>query len=112
MLAARAGTPVPKSPTTEPVPADRARALRGRYASDDGTRGVVLTERDGRLFAEPIEGGSRVELRSRGPDLVGDDALGHGPVCRVDGDRLIRGNSSYRRVPTARPAPRLRRGRA
>src|SRR5205823_3144742 len=68
MLALQQQKPAPKIVPTEPVGAERARKLAGRYTGPDG-KGTELSERDGRLFLLSLKGGMLTELRARGDGL-------------------------------------------
>jgi serine beta-lactamase-like protein LACTB len=103
MLAVRQGKPLPKVETTEPVGAEEARKLAGRYVKDG--KGVELTERDGRLWMLTLEGGPLVELRRRGDGLVVDDRQRYGQKVRSEGDKLVVGKDTFTRAPTSKPAP-------
>jgi CubicO group peptidase (beta-lactamase class C family)/D-alanyl-D-alanine dipeptidase len=103
LLAVRAGKPLPKIEETTPVPAERARALAGRYQS--GKDALELYERGGRLWAFPPRSGIKVELRMQGKDFIFDDLVGYGPKIAADGDKLVFNKKTYRRVEQTRPEP-------
>ncbi len=54
---------------------------------------------------EPGSGGERVELRSLGEDLMGDDVLGFGPRFVPEGETLRLDRDVYEQVPTTEPPP-------
>src|SRR5579871_4678752 len=102
MLAVRKGQPPPTIEESAPLAPERARRLAGRYAQDG--KGVDLIERNGKLFALPLRGGFRAELRGLGDALIMDDPLEYGPKVLVEGDRLIAGKATFARVPVGKPA--------
>ena len=106
LLAARDGKPLPTIPATNPLDPASARRLAGHYRSDAG-ESFDLLESAGRLWFESAKGGDRVELRSLGEGLVGDDVLGFGPRLIVEGERLRLARETFARVavglPTAPP---------
>jgi serine beta-lactamase-like protein LACTB len=103
MLAAKAGKPLPKIESSEPLPADEARALAGRYTSGDVW--IDLTESAGRLDFTPSRGGDRFRLRKAGPDLVVDDVQGFGTKFVRDGDRLKGPTRTFTKEPAAALPP-------
>jgi serine beta-lactamase-like protein LACTB len=104
MLAVRQNKPAPKIAVTEPVGAERARKLPGRYAGKDG-KGVELTERDGRLYALSLKGGTLNELRALGDGLVVDSPLAYGTKVEVQGDKLVIDKDAFERVAVEKPKP-------
>jgi serine beta-lactamase-like protein LACTB len=104
MLAVRQNKPAPKIAVTGPVGAERARKLAGRYAGPDG-KGVELTERDGRLYALSLKGGTLNELRARGDALVIDSPMSFGQKVEVQGDKLVIDKDTFERVAVDRPKP-------
>jgi CubicO group peptidase (beta-lactamase class C family)/D-alanyl-D-alanine dipeptidase len=76
LLASKKGEPLPEIEMTTPVAPDVAQRLAGRYG--EGEPAVELTAHDGKLFLTPSRGGFRLELRSRGDELLTDDPLGFG----------------------------------
>jgi CubicO group peptidase (beta-lactamase class C family)/D-alanyl-D-alanine dipeptidase len=111
MLAVRNKKPLPKIEETQPVGAERARKLAGHYAGKEG-KGIELSERDGRLYALSLQGGSLTELRALGDSLVTDSPLGYGQKFEVKDDKLVVDKDTYERVPTekAKPVPEKWRG--
>ncbi|HEV3163180.1 MAG TPA: serine hydrolase, partial [Isosphaeraceae bacterium] len=104
LLALNEGKPVPAVEPTEPVPADWLKALPGRYGN--GSKGVNIVDREGKLFLTPRQGGFRVELRKQGDELVGDDRLATGPVVESAGpDRIKVDGHALDRVAVGRPEP-------
>ncbi len=101
LLAVRAGKPLPNPERTEPVGAELARALAGRYEADG--KAVELYQRDGRLWIFPPRTGVKVELRRLGEDLVFDDWIAYGPRVNVADGKLTLGKDTYRKV--AAPLP-------
>jgi serine beta-lactamase-like protein LACTB len=104
MLAVREKKPAPKIDETQPVGPERARQLAGRYAGMDG-KGMELSERDGRVYALPFQGGSLTELRALGDALIVDSPLGYGPKIEVKGDRLVTDKDTFEREKVEKPKP-------
>ncbi|MDB5312019.1 MAG: ddpX [Gemmataceae bacterium] len=104
MLAAKTGKQLPKVERSEPLPADEARKLAGRYRAGD--RWLDLFESGGRLFVVPDRGVARFQLRKSGPDLISDDTVGWGVKFLRDGDTLTRGKLAFKKEkPAAGPPP-------
>jgi CubicO group peptidase (beta-lactamase class C family)/D-alanyl-D-alanine dipeptidase len=103
MLAAKAGKPLPKVETSEPLHQEEARALAGRYRS--GEKWVEMIETFGRLLMETDRGGSLVRLRKSGKDLIVDDILQWGPTISSDGDKLTLGQTTYTKEKPSGPPP-------
>jgi serine beta-lactamase-like protein LACTB len=103
MLAAKQGKAPPPIATTEPVGAEAARKLAGRYAKDG--KGVDLIERGGRLWMLSLRGGPMVEVRKQGDGLVVDDRQRYGTKLKAEGDRLTVGDQTFPRVAVEKPAP-------
>jgi serine beta-lactamase-like protein LACTB len=103
VLAVREGKGLPTIEETRSIKPEPARQLAGRYRSGD--RGMELLERSGKLWALPLRGGFRTELRALGDSLVADDPLAYGPKLTVNGDRLKIGDRTYERVTTSKPSP-------
>lgn len=76
LVARREGRPLPEAETTSPLPPGRAKELAGLYPD------FRLIARGDRLFLD--EGSNRVEVRSRGEELVVDSPLAYGRVVQVD----------------------------
>jgi CubicO group peptidase (beta-lactamase class C family)/D-alanyl-D-alanine dipeptidase len=105
MLAVRNGKPLPKMEETTAIDRDLARKLEGRYQSDK--KGADLVWKEGKLFLYPLAGGSRVELRTLGKEIIADDLLGYGVkvIPEFEKDQLKIGDKTYKRVPTPKPGP-------
>jgi D-alanyl-D-alanine dipeptidase len=103
MLAFRQGKSLPKLQQTGPIAPDLARKLEGRYRSEK--KGADLVLRDGKLYLFPLAGGSRVELRSLGKQIIVDDLLGYGVKVVPKGDQLKIGKETYKRVAVPKPGP-------
>jgi CubicO group peptidase (beta-lactamase class C family)/D-alanyl-D-alanine dipeptidase len=103
MLALRQGKPLPSLEETTPLPPERAARLAGRYAKGD--KGFDLSERTGKLFLLPIQGGFRTEARALGDDLMVDDILGYGPRIKVETDALLINKDKYKRATVTKPGP-------
>ena len=93
LLAVRRSKPLPPIVETTPIPPERARRLAGRYGRDG--KGVDLIERDGKLFALPLRGGVRAELRAQGDALIMDDRLEYGTKLVPQGERLMVGKDTF-----------------
>ncbi len=104
MLAVREKKPLPAIEQTQPVGAERARKLAGHYAAKGG-KGIELSERDGRLYLLPLEGGSLTELRALGDGLVTDSPSGYGQKVEVKGDAIVYEKDTYERRPDEQPKP-------
>lgn len=103
MLARQAGQPAPTYRRTEAIPADRARALVGKYQSGDDV--MRITELDGRVY---LEGGEfRQELRAAADNgaLVIDDVIDFGRDVTLAADHTLRvGEREYQRIADELPA--------
>jgi CubicO group peptidase (beta-lactamase class C family)/D-alanyl-D-alanine dipeptidase len=95
MLAVKAGKPLPKIETSEPLSPEEARSLVGRYQSAD--RAFDLFESAGRLFLVPKNGGYIIQLRKSGMDLIADDPQAWGFKLGRDGDNLTLGKTTFTR---------------
>jgi len=91
MVAAGDGEVIPAPVPPGAVDADRARALDGRYS--DGQLGARLTERNGGLFYQRDDGGTRTRLRALGDTLIVDDRIAFGEriVPTADGIEILGG---------------------
>ncbi|HSQ54475.1 MAG TPA: serine hydrolase [Gemmata sp.] len=104
MLAAKSGKPLPKIEMCEPLPAEEARELAGRYSSAE--RHIDLMESAGRLFLVPGTGGGIVRLQKAGKDLIVDDVQQWGTKITRDGDTLTIGKTTYTKdKPSTTPPP-------
>jgi serine beta-lactamase-like protein LACTB len=104
MLAVKAGKPLPKLKASEPLSAEEARKLAGRYASGD--RWCELTESFGNLYLALDRGGYRVRLRKAGADLVVDDVEGWGTRIGRGPDEITFAGATYKKEkPAAAPPP-------
>ena len=102
MLAAKAGKPLPKIVDTQPIPADEAKKLVGRYRSDD--RWADVSESFGRVFVTPSRGGHRIELRKAADGLIADGLEGFGLPFDFNGDKLtVSGRTYTREQPSTTP---------
>ncbi len=99
---------------SQPVNAEAARRLRGRYvapavntgdtanrANAAGGDTIELLERGGRLLMTMA--GSRVELKASENDLIVDGRLGHGRTVRAVPDGIEVDGRPYARVPVPTP---------
>ncbi|MBX3442808.1 MAG: serine hydrolase [Planctomyces sp.] len=102
MLARQRGAAPPPLARTVDVPAERARALAGRY--EHGDDWLELEAREGRLYLR--EGARLSEVRGAYGRLMVDDVYAWGPEVEVPADDRIRfRNRTFTRVATPRPAP-------
>jgi len=101
LLARRDGKPLPEIDWPQPLPAERAQALAGRYVGDGGT--AELVARKGRLWMR--HGDFRAALKSRGDHLEVDDLMASGLQVRRGGaEGLLIGGKPFRRVVEEQPA--------
>jgi CubicO group peptidase (beta-lactamase class C family)/D-alanyl-D-alanine dipeptidase len=103
MKAHREGAELPEPMTTDPVPAERARAVEGRYGESE--RAVDLEARGGELTLSADRGGHRVRVRRAGDGLLTDGRLGFGSRIRPLEDGIVLDGDTLRRRPDRRPAP-------
>jgi len=116
LLNARQGKAIASLDTISALAPGRALALMGRYANSNTA--IDLDEYEGRLFATPVRGGSRAELRvpaaGSAQELIVDDRLSYGRRIGVLADaRIVIGKDTLRRqttpgsniVPIAEPEP-------
>jgi CubicO group peptidase (beta-lactamase class C family)/D-alanyl-D-alanine dipeptidase len=101
LLAKQDGKPLPEIDWPEPLPAERAQALAGRYAGDGEIAEVIV--RNGRLLMR--HGELRTTLKARGDRLEVDDLLASGlQVQREGAEGLLIGGKPYRRIEDEQPA--------
>ncbi len=103
MLAVKAGKPLPKIETSEPLPASEARALAGRYTS--GKRWCKLTESFGNLYLALDHGGYRVRLRKSGAGLIVDDTEAWGVRIALGPDELTLAGITYKKEQPRKTVP-------
>lgn len=102
MRAAKEGKPLPKLIETQPVPADEAKGLVGRYRSED--RWADVSESFGKVYVTPSRGGFRFQLRKTADGLMADDVEAFGPPFTFKGDKLtVAGRTYTREKATATP---------
>ena len=82
MLAYRESKELPTYEPARPVDAGSAEQLVGTYSSNG--EGVDLFERDGKLYAWPLSGGSRLELHPKGAGYEVDSPLDFGQTVRIE----------------------------
>lgn len=106
MLAQRDGQPLVSPDTTHALPDSVALRLAGRWVDTSGA-GLDLSEFEGHLYAMPIQGGERIEVRATAAGgLVGDGRLAYGPTLEPLPDGHLRvGNATLTRVADHKPAP-------
>jgi D-alanyl-D-alanine dipeptidase len=105
LLNAHQGKLVATIDTTTALAPGRALTLMGRYAN--ANTAIDLDEYEGRLFATPVRGGSRAELRApangSAQELIVDDRLSYGRRIGILPDgRIVVGRDTLRREPTPR----------
>ncbi len=93
-LALQAGKPLPAIEATEPVGAETARKLAGRYRNGDDI--VDLESHEGRLWIWPPRLGMRYEIKKRGNTLVADDIFVYGPELIQEGDAIVWAKKTYK----------------
>src|SRR5262249_54950791 len=96
MPAVGQGEPLRGMDEPQPILADYARRIAGRYGQGD--KAVDLIERSGKLYYLPAKGGFRAELRQLADQLVTDDRLDYGQKMRVEGEHLLIGKEKLGRV--------------
>ena len=102
MLAAKAGKPLPKIETSEPLPAEEARALAGRYRGP-GIRSCELVESFGNLYLLSDRGGALLRLRKADKDtLILDDVQAWGTRIKLGTDEITLGSVTYKKE---KPSP-------
>jgi serine beta-lactamase-like protein LACTB len=105
LLAVKAGQPPPPIVRSYILAPMKARELAGRYQNTKG-EGFDLKESAGKLWLLPSKGGSKMELRQSGHDiLVVDDLLGYGEKLQPVANGLRKGDELFKRVPVKTPAP-------
>ena len=105
MLAAKTGKPLPKVERSEPLSAEEAKALAGRYRGGD--RWADVTESFGKAYLTFDRGGAKLQLRKSGSDLITDDTESFGIRFTRAGDTITRGKLALTKEPPAGvpPAP-------
>jgi len=107
MLAARSGKPLPSLLIPTDVPTETMHGVAGRY--EKGSESIEIFERSGKLFIEPLQDGSRSELRMGvNRSLLTDDRNGWGYEITPTADGITAsGNTDeiYKRVPEALAKP-------
>jgi len=103
MLAVRQGRPLPAIATTASLGHDSARRLAGQYVQNGA--GLDLFEYNGRVFAWPLRGGTRMELRNQGNTLISDDRLAYGDKIVAEKDQLKFEDMVLPRSATSKPHP-------
>lgn len=110
LLAIRSGKPPPPIAKVEAIAPATARALEGLYRSEK--KEIELQEFAGKLYIWPHKDGTRVELRKRGDEYIGADAVSLGPRFHVQNGDIAIGKDIYKRalMPTPEPLPEKWRG--
>ncbi|MBL8173435.1 MAG: serine hydrolase [Bryobacterales bacterium] len=92
LLQAARNEPLETLPSIADLTVDEARRLSARYG--EGEEAADLYSRANRLYRVPVRGGSRIQLRRLGGDLIADDLLGFGDRPKLN-----------TRQPVPKPAP-------
>lgn len=101
--AAKAGKPLPKIETSEPLKPEETQALVGRYRSGD--RWLDVSESFGRLFVESGRGGSRVQFRKSPGGLIADDVTAWGGKYTLADGKLTSGKFTFEKEKPGATAP-------
>ncbi len=101
LLAHRAGKPLALPLPTGPVPAEIGRALAGRYASSNDAFDVTYLQ--GRLDLLKLAGGSQLEFRKRGDELIEDGLTGYGKKIAAVANGIDFDGKTFTKVPTPQP---------
>ncbi|QEF96193.1 D-alanyl-D-alanine dipeptidase [Stieleria maiorica] len=104
MIATQDGKELPEYRTTVPVPAERARVLRGRYKEVEGDRFAEISELNGDVLMH--RGTFRSELRvADDGSIITDDEAGFGTEVNLNSDgQLVIGDTTFQRLPDDPPA--------
>ncbi len=81
---------------------DRAKAIEGRYAAGD--RVIDLKASGDRLFAFPLRGGTRLELRVNGNELIVSDPIASGPSVVVRENHVFYEGERLEKLEPGKPA--------
>jgi CubicO group peptidase (beta-lactamase class C family)/D-alanyl-D-alanine dipeptidase len=103
MLANREKRALTMPDTTNALPAGLAHRLAGRYGT--GENAVDLVAIDDELFVDPVRGGMRAPLRMLRDTLIVDGRLGYGARVVTNGDAIVVGKDTLKRVQPGMPAP-------
>ncbi len=103
MLAARERQVIPQPPISQPLEAELARRLAGRY--ENGKEVIELQEHHGTLSMLDHSTGGQVRLRADGNGLIVDDRTGFGIKISVQGDDLVIDRRTFKRVAIGKPLP-------
>ncbi len=96
MLAIKAGKTLPEISFTDPIPAEIANSIAGRYGEQD--KAVELFEQNGELCFTRLIGGAQVRVRKLGDALITDDRLGYGTKITPLTDAIQIGSEVLPRV--------------
>src|SRR5262245_20301380 len=106
LVAAKNGKPLPEILTTRPVDEALIKRTTGTWGNDKGEATFHVWPAAGRLFLLPGRGGSRVELRQVGDELIADDRLGFGTRIKFDGESpKVNGRRWVRKDDASEPPP-------
>ncbi len=104
MLAAKAGKPLPKIEMSEPLTAEEARTLVGRYRAGD--RWGDVTESFGKVYFVADRGGARVQLRKFGSGLISDDVQAWGNKYGLTDGKITNGKLTFEKEKPSAAPPR------
>jgi CubicO group peptidase (beta-lactamase class C family)/D-alanyl-D-alanine dipeptidase len=100
LLAAKNGTDQPTYQTTQPIPEELARAMKGTFRSEKGE--LTITELNGRVHLR--QGSYRKEVRALADGLIVDDVMSFGPRIQIKSrDELVINGDSYKRLEEQKP---------
>jgi len=102
VLAHRAGTALTLPPPTSPVSPEIGRKLVGRYGTGDDAFDIAYLQ--GRLSMLKLAGGSQLELRKLGGDLIVDGITGYGMKVQPVADGIEIESKTLPKAPTPKPS--------
>jgi CubicO group peptidase (beta-lactamase class C family)/D-alanyl-D-alanine dipeptidase len=105
MLAIKKGKELPKIEQSEPLSPDDVRQLAGRWKDEKTSRFIDLTAYQGKIYAIPSRGGSRVEIRKADKGFIVDDRFGYGTKLELKDGKLVIGDMAYQHVDVPKPSP-------
>jgi serine beta-lactamase-like protein LACTB len=103
MLAAKAGKPLPKLEMSQPLTAEEAQALVGRYRAGD--RWVEIGESFGKVSLISDRGGARVRVRKFDKGLISDDVQSWGTKYGLGDGTITAGKLTFEKEKPAGPPP-------
>jgi serine beta-lactamase-like protein LACTB len=104
LLAAKAGKGLPKIEMSEPLSAEEARQLAGRYRAGDRWGDVI--ESFARVYFVSDRGGARLQLRKFGEGLISDDVQSWGNKYGLADGKITAGKLTFEKEkPSGTPPP-------